>query len=68
MDINIKSWGEICIEIMGGICHIIWNKYIWTWWVDIFESMRLVFYILPRDYIERKYKRLYSLYRTLFDI
>jgi hypothetical protein len=38
-------------------------------WGDIYLKVFYKdFYILPRDYIERKYKTLYSIYRTLFNI
>jgi len=41
---------------------------IWTWGEIYLKVFYTDFYILPRDYRERKYKRLYSLYRTLYDI
>ena len=38
-------------------------------WGDIYLKVFYKdFYILPRNYIERKYKTLYSIYRTSFDI
>jgi hypothetical protein len=55
-----KLWGDL------------WGKHtmnIIRTWGDIYLKVFYKdFYILPRNYIERKYKTLYSIYRTSFDI